>query len=261
MPVDSTLIITVGGRYRCTRTNWLGSGQWSDSAKLYAPTAGRAWVAVDGRRTELRPGRLYLIPPHHRLEFAAEPEMEVDWLHFVPESPVVDARLAALGAVHPFPAAVAARWRPVGRRCAEFFAAPTPVLTFRMQAMVSELVGLALEQAPVVVAEPRLLAALRYMEDHLTRPVSLAEMAASAGLSAGHFHRLFRAQFHTTPFLYLLRRRMAMAHRRLAEGSATVKEVAAACGYDDPYYFSRVFRQTYHCSPREVRAGTARPAP
>lgn len=261
MPMDATLIITQGGRYHCTRANWRGSGDWSDAAKLYAPVAGRAWLAVDGRRAALRAGALYFIPPHHRLDFAADPEMEVDWLHFLPESPVADARLAAATEVHCFPAAVATRWRPVMRRCAEFFAAPTPALTFRLHAMVSELVGLLLEQMPAVAADNRLAPALRYMDDHVTANPLLADIAARAKLSPEHFHRLFRAQFHTTPFLYLLRRRMGKAHRLLAEGAGSVKEVATACGYDDPYYFSRVFRQHYHCAPRDVRTGKARPMP
>ncbi len=259
--MDPTLILTQGGHFHCTRTNWDGSGNWSDSAKIYAPTTGRAWLAVDGRRATLIAGGLYLIPPHHRLEFAADPEMTVDWLHFMAESPVVDARLAALGEVLRFPGTAARRWLPVARRCAEFFSAPTPGLIFRMHAMVGELVGVALEQTPVTSTDERLLPALRYMDDHVTETVALADIAGCAKLSPEHFHRLFRAQFHTTPFLYLLRRRMAKAHRLLVEGAASVKEVAAACGYDDPYYFSRVFRQYYRCPPRDVRSGKARPVP
>ncbi len=259
--MDATLIITQGGHYHCTPTNWRGSGDWSDSAKIYAPTAGRAWMAVAGQRTDLCAGRLYLIPPHHKLEFGAVRSMNVDWLHFLPESPVVDAQLAAIGTVLGFPDSVLRRWRSVTRRCAEFFTAPTPSLTFLMQAMVSELVGLAMDRLPGGMTDERLLPAMRDMDDHVTESVALADIAGRAKLSPEHFHRLFRAQFHTTPFLYLLRRRMAQAHRLLVEGNASVKEVAAACGYADPYYFSRVFRQYYHCPPRDVRTGRARPMP
>jgi len=56
-------MILEGGHYRCTATGWRGHGERSEVVKLYAPTAGRAWVAVAGHRSELHAGALYLIPP------------------------------------------------------------------------------------------------------------------------------------------------------------------------------------------------------
>lgn len=259
--MNPTLTITQGGRTVCTQSNWIGSGQWSDVVKLYAPVAGRAWLAVDGQRRELRPNTLYLIPPHHRLTFGAKPIFEVDWLHFMVESPLADLCLARLPTAHEFPPPVIARWLPVARQCAALFEKPDAALVFRTHAMLCDLLGHVMEGMPAVELDPRLLPALRYMDDHVTPPVSLAHLAALAHLSTEHFHRLFRAQFHTTPMRYLLRRRMARALRLLTEGTASVKEMAAACGYDDPFYFSRVFRQTYHCTPRAVKTGKARPQP
>jgi AraC-like DNA-binding protein len=67
--------------------------------------------------------------------------------------------------------------------------------------------------------------------------------------------------YRSTPFEYLQRRRMAKAHRLLIQGTSSVKEVAAACGYDDPYYFSRMFRRQYDCTPRDVRLGKVKRTP
>jgi AraC-like DNA-binding protein len=80
-------------------------------------------------------------------------------------------------------------------------------------------------------------------------------------LSPEHFHRLFSEQFHTTPFEYLLRRRLARACQLLVEGTLSVKQVATACGYDDPYYFSRLFHKRHGYTPRDVRLGRAASLP
>lgn len=260
--MDTTVRITTGGRAECVAGHWRGRGEWSDVGKLYAVTAGRGWLTVDGRATQLRAGGLYLIPPHHRLAFAATPALTVDWLHFLPLSPVVDAQLSGWERVVDFPAVVARRWRPVTRELAVFFARPTAAMACRVQALVLELIGLGLAGSPPLTAGmKRLLPAVRFMDDHVIHPPPLAVLAAQVNLSPEHFHRLFRSVYRTTPFVYLQRRRMARAHGLLTEGTWSVQEVARACGYDDPYYFSRVFRRQYGCSPRAVRLGQVRPAP
>lgn len=260
--MDTTLILIQGGHSYCAPGNWAGHGEWNDVTKLYAPVSGGGWVAVDRRRTKLRPGRLYLIPPHHRLDFGTERNLVVDWLHFMPVSPLLDAWLTALNDVWCSPVALADRWQTVTGALGPFFQSPPPPRMCRVQALILDVVGQVLEQTPTGgTANTRLLPAIRFMDDHVTTPPALAEIARTVGLSPEYFHRLFRRQFHTTPFEYLLRRRLAKAHRLLAEGTLNVKEVAAACGYDDPYYFSRLFRQRYRCPPRDVRCGRAHPMP
>jgi len=184
--------------------------------------------------------------------------MTVHWLHFMPLSPLVDARLATLGEVQCLPADFPARWRSVTGALPMYFQRPTPPLTYRVQALVLDVVGAILDRTPAEKEGiERLLPALQFMDDHVMTAPPLAAIARTVKLSPEHFHRLFRRQFHTTPFAYLLRRRLAQARHLLAEGTLSVKEVAATCGYDDPYYFSRVFRQQQGCTARAVRQGKA----
>ncbi len=73
-------------------------------------------------------------------------------------------------------------------------------------------------------------------------PPSVRDLADECGLSTNHFIRMFRAYTGTTPKKYLLTRKLIKAHAMLIEGSA-VNDVARRCGFTDPYYFSRVFKQ------------------
>ncbi|MBT3193269.1 MAG: helix-turn-helix transcriptional regulator [Verrucomicrobia bacterium] len=259
--MNTSIFIATGGAFHCTPDIWGSPGSLTPLTRVYSPISGQAWVELGGQRTTIVPGGLYLIPPHHSLAYAPDPEMMLNWFHFMPASPLVDARLTSLRAVHCFDAKVSDRWVPVMRDGSDFFKAPSPGLTFRVQAMLSELIGLLMDTIPDAPPDKRLMPALRYMDDHVMETVLLADIASSAGLSPEHFHRLFRAQFDTTPFEFLLRRRMAKARQRLSGGAYSVKEVAAQCGYDDPYYFSRVFRRHFHCTPRDVRSGKTRPRP
>lgn len=264
LDMEVPFMITQGGRTQCRAAKWNASDVWSDVAKFYAPVEGAGWVSLGSRRTPLRAGRAYLIPPHVRLSYAATPELTVDWLHFSPCSPLLDAQLAAWRRVHVLPAQLAAYWSPISTRLVAFLKNPTPGLTCRVQGLLLDAVGRALELAPPAV-EPsgaaRLLPALQYMDDHVLAPPTLAAMARRISCSPEHFHRLFTATYHVTPFLYLQRRRLARACQLLSEGVLSVKAVAAACGYPDPYYFSRVFRRHFGYPPRDVRQRRRAPPP
>ena len=57
-------------------------------------------------------------------------------------------------------------------------------------------------------------------------------------------------------FQCLNNERMARALGMIAQGNAYVREVAAAVGIDDPFYFTRLFKKTYGISPSEYKEKT-----
>ncbi|TAG28940.1 MAG: AraC family transcriptional regulator [Verrucomicrobia bacterium] len=92
------------------------------------------------------------------------------------------------------------------------------------------------------------------IDERLDQPVSLAELAAEAGLSVSHYSMLFRAHTGYAPIDFLLRRRMQLAARLLDTTPLRIEEVATRLGYTDAYYFSRVFKRFVGHSPRAYRA-------
>jgi AraC-like DNA-binding protein len=76
----------------------------------------------------------------------------------------------------------------------------------------------------------RILAASDFIASHFDEPICLAEMARAASLSRFHFVRLFRLLHGETPHAFLLRKRTAVARRRLAEGDGPT-EAAARAGF------------------------------
>jgi transcriptional regulator GlxA family with amidase domain len=92
-----------------------------------------------------------------------------------------------------------------------------------------------------------------YMMEHLDKPLQVATLAARANVSASHFFVLFKRRTGCPPIDYFTRLRMQRACELLEEDSLHVKEVAAALGYDDPFYFSRVFKSVNRIAPSEYR--------
>lgn len=99
---------------------------------------------------------------------------------------------------------------------------------------------------------------IAFMRGHLNRPLHVAELASLANISPSHYFALFKRRVGCAPIDFFIRLRMRQACRLLDTTSLNVKEVAAALGYDDPFYFSRVFKSVNRISPSEYRLLTVR---
>lgn len=88
------------------------------------------------------------------------------------------------------------------------------------------------------------------------RPMSY--YAQLCQLSTSRFTYLFSSSMHITPQAYITSMRMEQARHLLAHStSMSIEEVARAIGYQDPLYFSRVFRKATGLSPSLYRKGAA----
>jgi AraC-like DNA-binding protein len=106
---------------------------------------------------------------------------------------------------------------------------------------------------------------LRRARDHADRhyaePLDLATLAAVAGLSKYHFHRLFAATYGSTPAAYLSERRIERAQDLLRATNLTVTEVCHGVGFSSLGSFSTTFRRIVGESPSEFQQRYAAGAP
>ena len=100
---------------------------------------------------------------------------------------------------------------------------------------------------------PALSLALDDIERRLDKPADLETMARRAGVSASHLCALFHQQFGRGPVSMAIEAKIRYAERLLHDPHLTVKEIAGRCGFDDPNYFSRLFRKRLGQSPKERR--------
>lgn len=94
---------------------------------------------------------------------------------------------------------------------------------------------------------------LAYMKQHLDQPLQLDTLATLASLSRSRYSALFKEQTGFAPMDYFNRLRMHHACQLLDTTKLNVKTIADRLGYQDPLYFSRVFRSITDISPMEYR--------
>ena len=93
----------------------------------------------------------------------------------------------------------------------------------------------------------------QYIRDHLDEPLNRDVLAAVAGFSVSHFHRVFTASTGENIAGYVRRVRLERAGRKLRMGAVDITEVALAAGYDTHAAFSKAFKQQFGLSPSEFR--------
>jgi AraC-like DNA-binding protein len=95
--------------------------------------------------------------------------------------------------------------------------------------------------------------ARQFLDTQKTRVVHSAELEAVTGLTRYDLARQFRMLCGTSPYRYLLMRRLTAARAQLAQSRALV-EVAIATGFADQAHFSRLFKTTFGITPARYRA-------
>src|SRR5215510_13173081 len=93
-----------------------------------------------------------------------------------------------------------------------------------------------------------------YIREHIQEQLNREVLAAVAGFSVPHFHRVFHAQVGESAISYLRRLRLERAARKLRMGAVDITEVALAAGYDSHAAFGKAFKQQFGLSPSEFRS-------
>lgn len=251
--------IIAGGLAQCgpwwTRTHWVHETY----AKIYYVMTGKATYQNECSQLTLVPGMVYFFPPHQASRHSCPGSMDVYWTHLQVDAPLLDLRLRHLRTVRSWSAEAWGPWAAVYRQLPQLLPSPQLADALRLQALVVDTCAMLLAGEPhaedpeLTQLRARFAPALQFMDEHCRRNPSLAEISRVIGLSPPHFHRSFRRAFQLTPHAYLLRRRMDIAQQLLAGTTQPVREVAQAAGYDDPFYFSRVFKRFFRVAPEPFR--------
>lgn len=256
---ELALVVHNAGFQKCPPGYGWGPGV-RDHYLLHYVVSGHGTYETEGRRFVLGPGEAFLARPdtgiHYRAD-GADP-WEYYWVGFSgPSAPLLLAQT-------PF-----TRERPVLRPAAgerlrqallDIYKArggdyPSAV---RMAGYLQAALGLLMESAPKRGGEALAAYARQgadFLQRNYSRPIGVEEAAREARVSRSYLYRAFQAEFGCSPSAYLTRYRIQRARQLLRHSALPVGAVAASVGFEDPLYFSRVFRRETGQSPTEYRSG------
>lgn len=227
---------------------------------LCAVVSGRGHLRLgDGRSCELATGDAWWLLPAEASTYGAVPGTRWSHVSIVFGGPLADALAAHLRPAGPRLPGRAAVVRQAWSGLAALHGAAGAAAAAQRLAAVAALAGALAEGG--VAPDPRLGAALVQLADHGPGALDSTALARRVGLSPSQLRRLFARHCGCSPAAWLMRCRLQRASELLAQTAMPVQAVAAEAGFDDPFWFSRLFRRELGVSPRRWRGQRSRPRP
>lgn len=251
------LTVVDAGYYPRAAGHRRGRDRGSRDVVVMLCVAGRGTVTVDGSAFAVGPSTYVVLPAFVPHAYAADSEdpWTIWWVHL---------RGAEIGDLTRM---LMTEGRPMSRirsvdKAAALFDELVSLLEGRLSpAHLLAASGVAWQLLTRLAADSALPSddsplerAMRHLEARVDATVPVAELASLVALSPSHLTTLFRRATGGGPAAFHTGLKMSRARTLLDTTSLTVAQVAARVGYEDPLYFSRLFRRRHGVSPTAYRA-------
>lgn len=224
--------------------DWAYRGVCSPFWRAYANLDPGAAVRIGDRRISLRPGTVVVLPEETRYDCMPRIGARHLWIHFSIPHP----------SIRPAPSVVkipeGTDWSPLAA------AIQNELPPDRLAPLCLGLLIPVLSAGHFLTpgaGDPVWSRFCGWVDDRMTAPPGLAEMARWLGASPRTFQRWFARHSEEAPTAWLTRRRIREACRRLRFTRDSIEHVAEATGFANRHYFSRIFRKETGATPAAFR--------
>lgn len=253
--------LALGGREHCNPDYAIDRTSYGYHVLEYV-AAGTGTVTLNGVRHELAPGSVFACTPTTACTMRTNPQDPMV-KYFVCLSgqraprllaraalaPGQMRRVSAHGEIRGLFEDLIREGRHAGTHTREICELLVELLALKLAATAEEEAGAAAGG----LARENFLRCKALIDAQAERLVTLEDIAAAAGLDTSSICRLFRRFQGTSPYQYLLRRKMNLAAEFLVETGGLVKEAALRVGFADPYHFSRCFKAIHGVPPKSMQ--------
>ncbi len=257
-PLTTGLYPVAMGYYPQAEQHRMIREQHHNNLLIYC-TGGRGSLILDGKPLRIRPGDLILLPKDisHRYSSHSQYPWSIYWIHF--DGNLSETFCQHLNLSSPIqhiglqPKLIADFESLFSLRNSGYNTAAFVHGCHQLQQIMSHLALLVRQQRSQSGKQIDLDAARAYMNEHLHDSLDLQSLADHSKLSKYHFSKRFKALTGHSPIQFFINLKMQHACYLLDASAQSVKQVAAALGYDDAYYFSRLFKKVIGLSPDQYR--------
>lgn len=226
----------------------LGGHYW----RLYYNDDYGAGVYVGRRKVELKPDRIYLLPPNCDLETWCTGEPVQLYLHFEmtqlagnPDYLCNELRISDDMKI------LISRLRPMLEFKEDNNRANVKLFAIALDA--NAMAMLPQEALSELNSDKRIASICDYLRENMRNDISIDQLAARVRMASNAFLRQFREITGSTPYQYLLQLRYSYASQLLESRAFSIDEICELIGVKDRFHFSRRFKKLYGAAPAQYR--------
>lgn len=248
--------------YWTNRPPWALSWRQCPDTFFLFPECGEVRVTLKGRTLGIRPGQFLMLAENTRHALTLKPgfrELRQFALHCHIQDrwgrPLISRFSSPVGIVSPeCHAALQELTCLMGHHPEAAQPCGETLLRELLAAQIRR--GLKL-MPPPKAGDPRVGVVLDHMEQELSSPdLSVESLARRVRITPVHLRKLFREETGQSPRRFLISLRLRRAAGLLQQSTASIKEVAASCGFACDHYFHLSFRRQFSCTPSQYRLKT-----
>ncbi len=261
----SDLYITDIGYFPKARYHYRKRKEGSLEYILLFCVEGRGWIEVDGKKATLNKNQYFIIPRNTPHRYAADHDAPwtIYWIHFAGNK--TDHFVFPLGYPRTLKESANARFEDRKQLFEEIYYILDEGYSIDNLEYSSVLLVLLLGslkyasqfgKATEIHQKDVISNAIYFMKENVERKLSVLEIASHCGLSVSHFCLIFKKKTSRSPLEYFTFIKMQKACTLLNFSTLKINRIAEGLGYDDPYYFTRVFKKVVGKSPSLYRQYT-----
>ncbi len=258
------LIVTSCGTYhlytRPKLPTWRPRGRL-DFQLLYI-AAGKAHFHFDGKEEIVTAGHMVLYRPKEpqKYEYYGEDQTEVYWVHFTGSNVknllrsyglTDDKRVFYCGSDLEYQNHFRSMIQEL-QMCKEDYTEMLVIHLRQIFIMLHRYFKTSSKMSNSQIAE-EIDKATMFFNEHYNEDIRIDEYAEAHNMSTSWFIRNFKQYTGSTPMQYILSIRIYNAEALLKNPQYNITEIANIVGYDNPLYFSRIFKKVKGLSPSEYR--------
>ncbi|MET1057793.1 MAG: AraC family transcriptional regulator [Pedobacter sp.] len=223
-------------------------------------TEGGGVIYLNGIPYELYPNSYFIIPKNtpHRYHSNESNPWSIYWVHFMgdlSESIYGRSLENAEPSVHPI---------PYDENRIKLFEQiysivehglnekEMEIMNFNMLHFISSLIYYK-EANPSIYNTDSISNSILYMKQHLNGKFGIEDLAAQQHLSVSHYSRSFKQKTGSSPINYFNQLKIQKSCQYLYFTDRSIKEICKELGFDDQYYFSRLFKSITGSSPSQYK--------
>lgn len=246
---------TALGHYR---NRPLGSSQFI----LIYCTEGKGWVESVNTRVSLAANQMYIISPKTVCRYGADNKnpWTVYWVHFTGENaaeyaPVTDKVIQVLPAHNARIEERIVLFKEILQNIHDYFNAEKVVYAnICLKQFLTSVKYMDVYRSVKKESDNDLLNKLiSYLKNNVHKTILIDEMAEACNCSKSNIYKLFKTHLNSAPQEFFIHLKIEKARKYLINTRLKVKEISHKLGYDDPYYFSRIFTRHVGLSPAKYR--------
>ncbi|MBO4931099.1 MAG: AraC family transcriptional regulator [Clostridia bacterium] len=217
---------------------------------------GELAVTLNGSIHTARSGSVLVFPPHYRYRYAFSGNNTISylWVHFTGSYAERFLSECGFGEL-PCLLRLDSNIKIVSgfEKLFDIYRAHQPLQQQKLACGLEDiLLCVATDLMPV--GDARVLTkSLGYIHTFYSKDIRIPELAKMESLSNSRYITVFKQHMGMPPSEYIILLRLNVACDLLKSRDVSVKEVAARVGYDDPHFFSKIFKKKMGVSPQQYK--------